>query len=427
VAGADEIDILLDRLAQAARRATGALSVALSVVDHETGQLRARFDMEPAAAAAVQAAFGRYGLHPPRMAVPTDRPNLVNSSQSWEGPRTFGGSADVPGTAAPRELLDEVDRITGTKSLRVIPLRVHGTHVGIMTFASDAAQEPRELEMMDVWASQAALILQNAALARSLERRVEERTAALAEKTRELEALNAELRELDRAKSNFLATVSHELRTPLVSIQGYNELMLREALGPISSEQRRGLTIAVRNLALLVDLIDNLLYFARRELDVNEPPLATVDLRGVAENALDLQRPRAAQRGVQLVFEAPPERMSVRANQSELHRMVLNLVSNAIKFNKEADGCVRVTLRRAPEAHAELTVADNGIGIPPNEQERIFERFHQVDSSPTRRYGGAGIGLAVARAIARTHGGDIGVQSAAGGGSVFTVRLPLVT
>jgi len=427
-----KLDALLEQLVQVARRSTGARSLSLAVHDEAAGLIRIRWsvDLEGAALEEFTEIMKRFGMSAEGLVLPAAEGVMIAASSSWVGPRSYARLADIE-AATPRALSEACDRLLSVQAVRVVPLRVEDRNIGSAIYSFDRPVEAQLEELMTSFADQGALLVQNVMLTQTLERRVEERTrehrealAALGDKTRELERVNAELREVDRAKSNFLATVSHELRTPLVSIQGYNELMLREALGSITTEQRRGLTVAVRNLGLLVDLIDNLLYFAQREHEPQESPVATVDLVSVVDDAVELVRARASERGVKLVVQRPPDRVAVRANRYEIHRLVVNLLSNAIKFNRERDGAVRVAAR-ARDGMAELAVADNGIGIAEAEQTRIFDRFYQVDGSRTRKYGGAGIGLAVALEIARAHGGVIALRSAPGQGSEFTVRLPL--
>jgi len=239
----------------------------------------------------------------------------------------------------------------------------------------------------------------------------------------ELRARNEELASLDKLKSQLLANVSHELRTPLVTVKGYAELLLRGALGPITPRQRRGLEIQVANAERLVDLIETLLDFARREEGRLSLRRQKLDLRVPVREAVAQLAERISARGIRLTCDAGPEPLDVDGDHARLAQLVKALVGNAEKFCDGPDGAIRVVTRRDAD-HVILEVYDTGIGIPEPARQKIFDRFYQVDSSTTRRYGGAGLGLALAKEIVTLHGGEIAVDSIEGLGSTFVVRLP---
>ncbi len=271
----------------------------------------------------------------------------------------------------------------------------------------------------------------------------------------ELRGRNEELASLDKLKSQLLANVSHELRTPLVTVKGYTELLLREGLGPITPRQRRGLEIAASNAERLVDLIETLLDFARREEGRLSLRRRRLDLRVPVREAVAQLAERISARGIRLTVDPGPEPLEVDGDHGRLVQLVKALVSNAEKFC-DGQGVIRVVTRwetpseRATPAepsaaepvnerlqaagqrrardfaggHVVLEVFDTGIGIPQAARAKIFDRFYQVDSSTTRRFGGAGLGLALAKEIVLLHGGDISVDSVEGLGSTFAVRLP---
>ncbi len=253
----------------------------------------------------------------------------------------------------------------------------------------------------------------------------------------ELRTRNAELASLDRLKSQLLANVSHELRTPLVSIKGYNELLLAGALGPLTPRQRRGLEIARSNTDRLVDLIETLLDFARREEGRLTLHRTRTDVGAIAHEVAAAFQARLGERGIRLAVDVANEPLEVDGDRARLLQALRALLSNAEKFCAAAGGTIDVVARREEAAARTpspgssraggcvvVEVRDTGIGIPPSEQQRIFEPFYQVDSSATRRFGGAGLGLALAREIATLHGGEISVASAERRGSTFTLRIP---
>ncbi|MBP7147852.1 MAG: PAS domain-containing protein [Acidobacteria bacterium] len=242
----------------------------------------------------------------------------------------------------------------------------------------------------------------------------------LERKTGEMDRLNHELVELDRARAQLLADVSHELQTPLVSIRGYTQMVLEGRLGKINDEQRRGLEVALRNIDRMVEMIVNLVALARSEA---AGPLAadTVDAVQVIGEVLERHEPDAARRSVQLETKVLAGGAQVLSERDGLAQVLDNLVGNAVKFNRPG-GRVTVSLLPGPEGFVELEVADTGVGIPSEERERIFDRFYRGRGASG--VAGSGIGLATVRGIVVRHGGKVDVESAPGQGSVFRVRWP---
>ncbi|MFI5288528.1 MAG: ATP-binding protein, partial [Polyangia bacterium] len=246
---------------------------------------------------------------------------------------------------------------------------------------------------------------------------------------RQLEALKAtnEARtSLDRLKSQLLANVSHELRTPLVSIKGYNELLLRGALGPLTARQKRGLEIAGANTERLIELIESLLDFARREEERLELHRARFDLRLAIEDGMSALKDRIASRNLTLRLELGSAPLEILGDRTRLAQVFRALIGNAEKFSEPSTAGEILVRADVLEGNlVQIAVSDRGIGIPKEAHARIFDRFYQVDASSTRRFGGAGLGLALAKELVTLHGGEIRVESAEGRGSTFTVRLPL--
>ncbi|MEW5927270.1 MAG: GAF domain-containing protein [Gemmatimonadota bacterium] len=225
----------------------------------------------------------------------------------------------------------------------------------------------------------------------------------------------------NRAKSEFLATMSHELRTPLTAIIGYGELLADGITGPVNGEQSYQLGRIKASAMHLLGLIDEVLTFARLEAGRETVRAEAVDVRGAVRSAAELVAPMAAAKGLALRVEAPPGRVRLDTDPGKLQQILVNLLSNAVKFTDA--GTVEITAE-APDGAAVFRVRDTGIGIPPEQLERVFEPFTQVESSPTRRFGGTGLGLSVSRRLARLLGGDLAAQSVPGEGSAFTLVLP---
>lgn len=249
-----------------------------------------------------------------------------------------------------------------------------------------------------------------------LEQRVQERTAELQE------ALD-KLTELNRLKNDFISNVSHELRTPLAHMVGYIDLLSAEALGPLSEEQRSALKVLERSYRRLSNLIDNLLYLAfdtAESLHLEAGPVNISDLFAlVAQQFKD--KSEAAK--VLISSTCPTDTPPAQADVNKIEWVVAQLVDNAIKFNHPG-GQVQLTAE-LDGRRIQITVSDTGIGIPGERISEIFEPFHQLDSSSTRRAGGAGIGLTLAKRIVEAHGSKLQIETHAGKGSRFSFALPI--
>jgi signal transduction histidine kinase len=225
------------------------------------------------------------------------------------------------------------------------------------------------------------------------------------------------LEELDRAKTAFFSNVSHELRTPLTLMLGPTEDALSR---PERSLGGATLEAVHRNQLRLLKLVNSLLDFARIEGGRVEPVLERVDLALLTRDVAEAFRPAVERSGLRFEVEVPGA-AEAAVDPEMFEKVLLNLLSNALKFTLAGE--IRVALRASGEAF-ELSVADTGSGIPPAEQARVFERFHRVEGTPARTVEGSGIGLALVSELTRLHGGTVGVESAPGQGSRFTVILP---
>ncbi|HEY65953.1 MAG TPA: GAF domain-containing protein [Caldilineae bacterium] len=237
----------------------------------------------------------------------------------------------------------------------------------------------------------------------------------------QLQGTNAQLKEALQAKDIMIQNVSHELRTPLTLIRGYLELMAEGLLGPLNEEQAKAVQTMLRNAERQRFMIDRLLMMRALGPDaVQKKPLELREwLRGVVQN----WQHRAREAGINLILDVPDEPLDMEIDTDLLAQAMDNLLDNAIKFSPDG-GTVRVRAWRE-DGHVHIAVSDEGIGIPPDKLERIFERFYQVDGSTTRRFEGLGIGLALVREIVELHGGHIWAESGGEGkGATFHVTLP---
>ena len=244
----------------------------------------------------------------------------------------------------------------------------------------------------------------------------------LKEANEELATLYARLQELDRLKTNFFANVSHELRTPLTLILAPAERVLADLRA--DDPHRYELGVILRNARVLLGHVNDLLEAskieaAKLDLDYSELDLGHL-VRLVANNFETL----ALDRSITFTVRTPDHAVPAQGDPTRLQQVLLNLLSNAFKFTPP-DGTIRIELRDTPEGDtARLEVADSGPGIEPERRSEVFERFHQLDGSSTRKMGGTGLGLHIARELVDLHGGSLGVGDAPEGGALFVVELP---
>ncbi|HEY2941314.1 MAG TPA: response regulator [Vicinamibacteria bacterium] len=258
--------------------------------------------------------------------------------------------------------------------------------------------------------------------------RLKENVEQLEESNAKLGTANDELKELDRLKSDLLANVSHELRTPLTAIKGYTDYIIEGKLGAVTEKQEKGLTVVQRNLERLTKTINALLDFSRMEAGRISLHLQPFALAALVDQVHGMLRSEVEKKGLAFTVEVEPGLPPVIADREKISAVLENLLVNAIKFTPEG-GRVAVTAGRARgpvRAEAEVRVSDTGPGIPADQLEKVFSRFHQVDSSSTRRFGGVGLGLAIVKSILEAHGSSISAETSEGGGTSFRFTLPIL-
>jgi len=240
-----------------------------------------------------------------------------------------------------------------------------------------------------------------------------------------LEAANLELAELGRAKDEFLAHTSHELRTPLNSILGFTKLIL-DGLCQNPQEERELLREVYESAQHLLGIVNDILDIAKIEAGKLKLELKRVELRPLFDQVLMVVQVQAQEKELQLVDETASAVLpAVRADTDRLRQVLINLLGNAVKFTEEGWVTLRADTERVP-GHVLMEVQDTGIGIPPEKQEGLFEKFKQVDSSFTRRHGGSGLGLAISRRLVEMMGGQIELESAGEGlGTVVRFSVPV--
>jgi Na+/proline symporter/signal transduction histidine kinase len=253
--------------------------------------------------------------------------------------------------------------------------------------------------------------------------RLEEKSRELEATTAELRAANERLKQLDRLKDEFVSTVTHELRTPLTSVRSFSEILRDNPTLPLE-ERRKFLDIIVKESERLTRLINQVLDLAKIESGSVEWSRESVDLNEVITEAAKSISRLFQEKSISLEEVLSPKPVLVMADRDRMIQVVINLLSNAVKFCDPVTG--RVIVRSSiHQGKARVEVEDNGPGIPPDEQQRIFEKFHQLKGPRNEKPRGSGLGLTICHRIIRHHGGDIRVESEPGAGAKFIFELTL--
>jgi signal transduction histidine kinase len=308
---------------------------------------------------------------------------------------------------------DRFDALSGltTRTMLAVPLISKDVVQGVIEAInkSDGMFDTHDQVILESLARTAAVAIENARLYTTAQQRAEALEQALEHQ-----------RGLDRLQREFIQNVSHELRTPITVILGYAELLRGDETSSLSPADRDVLDLIANRARVLTQLVNDIVGFLDLETQaLHRAPIALVQ---IVRNLLAEYATAAEQAGVSMTLEVGPELPLVAGDAAALRRMVDCLINNALKFTAKG-GHVTVRLNHVEQAIA-LAVADTGVGIAPDKVDRIFDRFYQVDGSETRRYGGVGIGLALAKGIIEAHGGRISVDSQVGVGTTFTVVLP---
>jgi signal transduction histidine kinase len=299
-------------------------------------------------------------------------------------------------------------RALRSRSFLVIPMLARGRPVGVLSADNKVSGEPilpQTVELLQTFASHAAVAVDNARLFREIE-----------DKGRQLEIAN-------RHKSEFLANMSHELRTPLNAIIGFSEVLLERMFGGLNEKQEEYLRDVLSSGRHLLSLINDILDLSKIEAGRMELEFGRFSLPLALENALTLVRERASRHGITLSLDVAPGVGDFVGDERKLKQILLNLLSNAVKFTPEGG---RVAVRALPaDGCVEISVSDTGLGIAPEDQEAIFEEFRQVGADYASKREGTGLGLTLTRKFVELHGGQIWVKSEVGKGSTFTFTLPV--
>jgi signal transduction histidine kinase len=309
--------------------------------------------------------------------------------------------------SAPRQAaVQQIVLDAGYRARMIVPLLGANRVVGALVVRRKAPGEftKRTVDLLQTFAAQSVLAIQNARL------------------FREGEIKSHQLEVASRHKSQFLANMSHELRTPLNAILGYTELMLDNIYGDMAQRMRGVLERVQTNGKHLLGLINDVLDLSKIEAGQLTLSLEDYSIGDVVQNVVTVVEPLATEKSLALKIELPNDLPTGHGDQRRLTQVLLNLVGNAIKFTDSGEIAIKVA---AGNGAYTLSVCDTGPGIDPADQGKIFEEFQQADSSSTKAKSGTGLGLSISRRIVAMHGGRIWVKSAPGRGSTFFVKVPV--
>jgi len=300
---------------------------------------------------------------------------------------------------------DGVDRAieSKTQSILAVPMIFKERTIGVLEAINkldDGLYDDHDVQILSTLAAQAAVAIENARL------------------ITELQQANDQLARLDQLKSDFIAIASHELRTPLALILGY-ATFLREEADSKSSEQLDQVLQSAQQLQGLIEDMVNLTHLESGSVALS---WSEFNLQSVVQEAITIHRQLADAKSLEIIPNLPATGARVHADREKIGIVMNNLLNNAIKFTPQ-NGRVQISMQ-LQTGTVTVSVTDTGIGIPENELERIFDRFHQVEPHLTRQHGGMGLGLSIAGGIIKLHGGHIWAESVQGHGSRFTFTLP---
>lgn len=308
-------------------------------------------------------------------------------------------------------------RQSGARSGLIVPLLVRGEASGLVKLLDttpDRVFNIAELSLCQGIANVLGSAIENARLYHSL-----------AKRANTLQAAYDEVRQADRLKDDLIQNLSHELQTPLHQIMMQLDLLANDAFGSVNQEQKEQMRVMMDKITQLADLIRDML--SMQKLETQRLEFAAAQIEDIVTSAVRNQQPLAIQAGLQLAPSVAPQVSGVWVDAPRIVQVIEQLIENAIKFSPRTErkaNQIEVRVAETSGAMIRVSVQDYGIGIAPDEFENIFQRGYQVDSSMTRRFGGAGLGLSLARQIVEAHGGKIWVESTLGAGSQFHFTIP---
>jgi len=340
-------------------------------------------------------------------------PRRPDRTQSASRAVLSRGVVHVPDVLEDPEYQHDLALTGGFRGLVSVPMLRNGEPIGVITvaFPEPMPFANAQIELLKTFAAQAVIAIENVRLFKELQTSNRE----IVDKSRQLEVAS-------QHKSEFLANMSHELRTPLNAIIGFSEVLTDRMFGELNAKQEEYLKDIYASGTHLLSLINDILDLSKIEAGRMELELTEFHLPTAIENALMLVRERAGRRSIALHTSIDNRLDQIQADERKVRQVVLNLLSNAIKFTPEGG---RIEVSAAPkDGLVEVSVSDTGVGIAPEDQEKVFEEFRQVGTA-AKKVEGTGLGLTLCRKFVELHGGRIWVKSQLGAGATFTFTIPV--
>jgi signal transduction histidine kinase len=359
--------------------------------------------------------FSGYGSEEPQ--IPG---NITDSISALKGPIYIGSKVHMPEGLAP---LAEKLSLT---SMIIIPLAIRDKNIGVMVIGNTKTfQKPSEsdIEILSLLANQLVQSIENASLYEQLWKSYQDLEERVKERTRELQEANKSLQIVDQAKNEFVSAVAHELRTPLTSIKGYATILSSGRLGALKEDQQERLQRIHKHSNELVNLINNLLDISRIQSGKTTMHIEEVDLREVVSDVKEIINPQTEELRIEFRTRFSAATENIMADKLQLERVLINLLSNALKFTPEL-GQVGLNIS-SDNGYIQFEVYDTGAGIDDKNLDKLFNEFFRADNAINREKKGTGLGLSLAKQIIEAHNGSIWVESKIGQGSHFYFKLPI--
>ena len=327
---------------------------------------------------------------------------------------------------APKQRIESITHLFDVEHFVLTPILTQNGFIGIV-FVGNRSNAPgiteRDEELISILANQIGQSIENARLFEQVFLSHQSLETKVLDRTKQLESALEEVKNISKTKSEFVSAVSHELRTPLTSIKGYASILMAGKLGEIPDKVKKRLEKINMHSDNLVKLINELLDISRIESGRVEMHLEKTNMLNLIENVQDLLTPQFKNKGVNWVTEADESIPELLIDSSQVERVFINLISNAVKFTP-TDGSITVRAKKENE-DIQFDISDTGIGISKEDIKRLFDEFYRVDNNINQNVKGTGLGLAVAKKIVEAHGGKIWISSEEGNGTTFHFTIPI--
>lgn len=335
--------------------------------------------------------------------------------------------SSIPGNEEDaKEIAQAILDITKLDSFVITHILKKNGFYGLLLLGNASRETPLaegDKELASILSTQIGQALDNAELFERAYSQHQELEKKVIERTRELSDALGEIQIINKRKSEFVSAVSHELRTPLTSIKGYASILLSEKLGALPTEIKERLKRINKHSDELTHMINDMLDIARIESGKFQMKLEPLDIRQIAEVVIDLLGPQLKEKSINVQTHLPPQVPLVLADKTQIQRVFINLMGNAIKFVSQDTGLIRISSFEFADS-VQIDVSDNGIGMSEHDTSRIFDEFYRIDNTINQKVKGTGLGLTLVKNIIQAHQGRIWVESRLNQGSTFSFSLP---